>query len=85
MKEDQEYDFYVINLLENTDFLIYVLEGDVRQNHFWKRVIANNFGIRSSFRRAVDILRGLDHPPMDFYREEIEGLGNRIETSLKKE
>lgn len=85
MKEDQEYDFYVINLLENTDFLIYVLEDDVRQNHFWKRVIANNSRIRSSFHKAVDILRRLDHTPMDFYREEIEGLGNRIETSLKKE
>ncbi|MCH4181712.1 MAG: hypothetical protein LKF48_00910 [Prevotella sp.] len=85
MKEDQECDFYVINLLENTDFLIYVLEDDVRQNHFWKRVIANNSRIRSSFHKAVDILRRLDHPPMDFYREEIDGLGNRIETSLKKE
>jgi uncharacterized protein YqcC (DUF446 family) len=66
MKEDQECDFYVINLLENTDFLIYVLEDDVRQNHFWKRVIANNSRIRSSFHKAVDILRRLDHPQWIF-------------------
>ncbi len=85
MKKDRECDLHVINLLEDTDFLIYVLEGDVRQNPFWQKLMANDLEIRSSFYKAVDLLENSDHLPVDFSLGEMERLEERIENSLKKE
>ena len=69
-------------LLENTDFLRYVLESDREQQTYWDSFVKEHPQCQPAIDQAKYILQHLDTPSDFLTREEIESLKIRIKTTL---
>lgn len=69
-------------LLENTDFLRYVLESDCEQQRYWDSFAKEHPQCQPAIDQAKYILQHLDTPSDFLTREEIENLKRRIKTTL---
>ena len=69
-------------LLENTDFLRYLLDSDDEQQTYWDTFAKNHPQCQPAIEQAKYILQHLDVPSDFLTREEIECLKERIKNTL---
>ena len=75
-------DMNVHALLENADFIRYVLDADETLNSYWKHFLAEHRQYRPAVEQAKYILQHLDVPCDFLTREEVESLKIRIKNTL---
>lgn len=75
-------DFNVNILLENADFLRYVLDSDERLTTYWEHFVAEHEEYKPAVERAKYILQHLDSPCDFLSCEEIENLKIRIKNTI---
>lgn len=75
-------DLKVNALLENADFIRYVLDGDETLSIYWQRFVANHQQYSAAVDQAKYILQHLDGSCDFLTCEEIESLKKRIKRTL---
>jgi len=73
----------VVSLLQNTDFIRYILETDESQKSYWTAWTERCPQSKAVYQNARYILLHLDSPVQGFTEEELEELRERIRVSLK--
>ncbi|MBQ7422454.1 MAG: hypothetical protein IJV27_09990 [Prevotella sp.] len=82
MESVQTIDVRVVSLLENEDFLRYVLESDGKQHRRWSRFEHEHPLWKPAIDKAIYILQHLDTIGKLLSEEEMDGLKARIKKTL---
>jgi hypothetical protein len=82
MPHARTIDMYVVSLLENTDFLKYVLDSDATQQCYWQRFEQERPQWHTAIEKATYILQHLDEMQNVLSEEELEALKRRISSAL---
>lgn len=83
MNHVRTIDMYVVSLLENTDFLRYVLDSDSSQQCYWLRFEQERPNWRTAIEKATYILQHLDEVENVLSEDELEALKQRISATLE--
>lgn len=82
MNTAKTIDMNVTFLLENTNFLRYVLDADSGLDAYWARFEQERPHFKEAISRAKHILQHLDNPSDYLSADEIERLKERIKCTL---